>query len=335
MQAPGCRFRTLSSDDVPAVVDLYNRAFAPGDAGFVPRRASWFLWKYAANPAGARHIVAENDEGLLIAHYGGVPLAVRADGEDATFSQNCDCFSDPVARRGLKNPGTIVRLAQTYASTYAGGAGDPVMYGFGNRAAYRLGSRYLDYRMLRTQPQLVCRSAARLPDWDPATHAAPAPSFDAGADAFATAAERAYRCVGRRDAAFLNWRFRDHPETKYSAAIAKSGDADDHRGHVVYRAGEFGGRRRGLIMDWFVDPADDGAARSLLRWAVERGTRDGVDDLAFVCPVASPWFDRFQRWGFEAEASSYVMCARSYDARFPVGYLRDHWWYTLADFDVV
>jgi hypothetical protein len=324
----------LPGDEVP-ITDMFNRVFGPGDPEFVPRGVDWWRWKFPGNPAGSHTMVAEDPDGAVIAHYGGVPLAVRAEGETVLFGQNCDCYSDPAARRGLKNPGTFVRLAQAYASTFARPGVDAVMYGMATPAHYRLGVRYLDYWMLRTQLLLVCRDASRLPDWDWSTHAVETASFDARADAFSTALEARHRCFGRRDAAFLNWRFRDHPRRPYRAAFAKTGDRDDYRGHVVYASARMANRHMGLVVDWAVAPDDDGAARSLLRWAGERAGQAGHRELGFLCPTSSAWFRRFQEFGFEVEPSPYVMIAREYDARFEAAYLRDHWWYTLADFDVV
>lgn len=324
----------LPGDEVP-ITDIFNRVFAQGDPDFEPRDVGWWRWKFPGNPAGSHTLVAESPEGAVVAHYGGVPLVVRADGETFLFGQNCDCYSDPAARRGLKNPGTFVRLAQAYASTFARRGVDAVMYGMATPAHYRLGVRYLDYWMLRTQLLLTCRDPSRLPDWDWATHAVPIEAFDARADAFSTAQEARVRCFGRRDAAFLNWRFRDHPRRPYRAAFAKSGDREDYRGHVVVGMGKLASRRLGLLMDWWVAPDDAGAARSLLRWAGERAAQAGLHELAFLCPTSSPWFAKFQDFGFEVEPSPYVMIARAYEPRLPPSYLREHWWYTLADFDVV
>ena len=335
MTSSGFLLRTRVADDDAALIALFNRVFAHRDPTFVPHTLAWWRWKYSQNPAGSRNVVAEDAAGRVVAHYGGVPMRVRAEGETFDFSQNCDCFADESARRGLKNPGVVLRLAQAYASTYARLGQDAVMYGVGTPEAYRLGVKYLDYWMLRTQPILYSDDARRLPDWDPTTHAVPVDRFDARCDVFANAMESRYRCVGRRDAAFLNWRFAEAPHATYGLVRARTGDRDDHRGHAVFRVCEYLRRKTCLIVDWFVPPDDDGAARSLLRRIAEGGAVAGCEGVAFLCPVSSYWFARFQDWGFRAEPSGYVACARPYDARLPSAYLRDHWWYTFADFDVV
>jgi hypothetical protein len=331
----GYVIRRFLPEDRDAIVDLFNRVFGEKDPEFRAHDLSWWRWKFEQNPAGAHILVAENAAGAVVGHYGGVPIRVRADGETYVFGQNCDSYVDASERRGLKNPGTFVRLGQAYASTFASRAGDAVMYGVGTREAFRIGARYLDYWVLRTQMALVLRDPSRLPEWDWGTHAVPCERFDERADAFARSQEANYPCVGVRDAAFLNWRFTTHPTGRYRAAYAKSGDRDDYRGHAAFAVGKFGEGTRALLMDWFVDPNDEGATRSLLRWAAERAAQAGRESMTFLCPTSSPWFERFQEYGFEAEPSPYVMVARPYHPKFQPSFLRERWYYTLAEFDVV
>ncbi len=335
MSNQGYILRRALPGDGDVVRGLINRVFGANDPAFVPYDRAWAAWKYDANPAGSHGLLAENPAGEVVGFYGGVPIRMRADGLDVVFGQNCDSCTDASERRGLKNPGTFVRTAQAYASTFARRGGDAVMYGMATKAHYRLGVRYLDYWMLRTQPMLVLRDPSRLPDWDRSVHAVPVDRFDARADRFAASLESSYPCVGVRDASFLNWRFLDRPGEHYVTAFAKTGDRDDYRGHMVFAEARFGDQPTALVVDWFVNPGDFGAARSLLRFAAERAAQAGREELVFLCPPTSFWFGRFQDFGFAAEPSPYVMIARPYDPRLSSAYLRAHWYYTLADFDIV
>ena len=233
---------------------------------------------------------------------------MRIGGEDVQFSQSCDSVTDPLVRRGLRNPGTFVRLAQAWAST------------FGSQRVRRRDVRAADSRGVpdrRALPRLldaalaaaarVPRSRRAFPTWAPEVHAIAVETFSAESDDAWSRLAPAYRCAARRDAAFLNWRFRDHWERPYRMAVARGGAGGPLRGHVVYRDGMFAGRRMGLIADWFVDPDDDGAARSLLALGDRaRVRRPGRREVAFVCPTTSVWFARFQEWGFEVDRSPYV-----------------------------
>jgi Acetyltransferase (GNAT) domain len=334
MTGGGFCIRGAREGDEVAILDMLNRVFAPRDPAFRPRSDAWWDWKYRRNPHGSRSLVVEDPEGRVVGHYGGLLARMQAGAAEVRFSQSTDSVTDPAVRRGLRNPGTFVRLAQAWASSFGGSGCDGVMYGLPIPEAYRIGARYLDYWMLRPQPVLVCRDPARLPAWAWDVHAIEVPEFPPETDDAWTRIAPRYGCVLRRDAAFLNWRFRDHWERPYRMAVARAGSGGPLRGHVVYREGTFAGTGRALIADWFVDPDDAGAARSLLRWATERAAQGGHPDVLFSCPTTSVWFTRFQEWGFEVDRSPYVLVARPYDQRFPPAWLREHWYYTLADFDV-
>jgi Acetyltransferase (GNAT) domain len=328
-----CIRRATDADDA-AILEILNRAFGARDPAFKPLGAEWWNWKYRRNPHGGRSLVIEDEGGRIVGHYGGVLARVEIDGEEACFSQSCDTVTDPLVRRGLRNPGTFVRLAQAWASTFGGSGCDAMMYGLPIPEAYRIGARYLDYWMLRSQFVLVCRDVARLPPWAWDVHAIEVAAFDGETDEAWRRLGPRYGCATRRDADFLNWRFRDHFEKPYRMAVARGGEGGPLRGHVVYRDGAFAGRRFGLIADWLADPSDENAGRSLLRWATERAAQGGQSELLFMCPTTSPWFTRFQDWGFEVERSPYTLVARPYDQRIPPAWLRAHWYYTLADFDI-
>ena len=115
MKDPGLFIRRAGPADAEAIARLVTAAFGGDDSpvGFGPE---WWHWKYGSNPAGYRGLVAQDREGRVVGHYGGVPIEVRADGEWLTFGQNCDSCSDPSVRRGLRNPGLFVRLAQAYGA---------------------------------------------------------------------------------------------------------------------------------------------------------------------------------------------------------------------------
>ncbi len=335
MKGTGYVIRRYESGDETAIADLFNKVFGPADPEFQPRDAQWWRWKYARNPAGSHTLVVEDPDGRVVAHYGGVPLRVRADGREYRFGQNCDAYSDPTIRRGLRNPGLFVRLAQAYASTFGGSHEDVVMYGLPVPDHYRVGVRYLDYWMLRSQMMLVCRDGARLPEWAPAMHAIPVTSFPSEMDECFERQASIFGCMAVRDSRFLNWRFTDAPGNPYRMAISRPGEGGAVRGYVVYRNAKIAARPYGVIVDWMLDPCDTTAGQSLLRWAAERAAQDGHRELAFICPTSSPWFAQFQDWGFEAEPTPYVMTARPYHQKFEPEYLRRHWYYTLADFDLV
>ncbi len=178
MTAGGYCIRRAVDGDARAILEIVNRAFGAQDPAYVPRGAEWWSWKYERNPHGSRSLVIEDPEGKVVGHYGGQIARMRTAGGEVAFSQSCDTVTDPLVRRGLRNPGTFVRLAQAWASTFGASGCDAVMYGLPIPEAYRIGARYLDYWMLRSQPMLICRDPARLPPWAWEVHALEVASFD-------------------------------------------------------------------------------------------------------------------------------------------------------------
>lgn len=330
MRDDGLFIRHSGPDDADAIARLMTAAFAD-DAPGVTFGPEWWHWKYGANPAGYHGLVALDHDGDVVGHYGGVPIDVCADGEWLQFGQNCDSCSDPSVRRGLRNPGLFVRLAQAYASTFGIPGADTVMYGLPNRRVHRIASRYMDYWMLRQQWLLFAKGEPRAPD--PSVRIEEATSFDDEVTALYERLAPRYRCMARRDARALNWRFRDAP-TAYRVTLARDAADGTLRAYAVHRPARMMGHDVGLLMDWLCDPDDDTAGHTIQSVVRSDHGTHGRHAVAFVCPASSTWFDAFQRWGFRVLPASYTMVARPFVPQLEPRFLREHWYYTLADFDI-
>ncbi len=331
MSGAGLFIRRSAPDDAEAIARLMATAF--GDDDRQPAfTAEWWRWKYAGNPAGYHGLVALDPEGKIVGHYGGVPADVRVDGAWLTFGQNCDSCSDPAVRRGLRNPGLFVRLAQAYASTYGIPGQDAVMYGLPNRNVHRIASRYMDYWMLRQQWLLVANGEPGPPT--PGIRVHEATSFDDEVTALYERLAPRYRCMARRDARVLNWRFRDAPGAAYRITLARDEGDATLRAYAVHRRARMMGHDVGLLMDWLCDPDDHEAGQAIQSVVRSFHGTHGRHAVAFVCPTSSTWFGRFQQWGFRVLPASYMMVARPFAHELDPRLLREHWFYTLADFDI-
>ena len=56
---------------------------------------------------------------------------------------------------------------------------------------------------------------------------------------------------------------------------------------------------------------------------------------ATIFPEWAPWFGWFQDRGFLVHPSHYFMVGRNFEKKHDMLWLRDHWWYQLADTDLV
>ncbi|MFN3243619.1 MAG: hypothetical protein ACE37K_19090 [Planctomycetota bacterium] len=333
MLAQGYCIRLSTDDDCEAICELMRRAFDYGDGSNESLNAGWWNWKYRANPRGRYSIVCEGPEGRLLGHYGGVPSRVWVEGRPVTFGQNCDSCSDPEVRRGLRNPGLFVRLAQAYASSFSGLEDNSTMYGLPIRSAHRIGSKYLDYWLARSQLGFVLSDTSRLPARDEQLEVQPIDALPDDLDAFLTANREHHRCRSERSAEFYQWRFVSNPLTRYQLAVLRD-RTGALRGAAVYRSAHFMGRDLGLLVDLVAAPDDDAAAVELVRWSTDRAAAEGQQGVFFLAAPPWPWFAAMQQWGFRAETTDYVLAARTYASVEPA-FLRDHWVYTLADFDIL
>lgn len=329
-----CLIRSYEDADRERALDLVNRVFAAAFEHYEPKTAAWWHWKFEAGPSGHRSLVAEDENGQLVGFYAGLLLEVAAQGRSYHFAQSVDTVVDPAFRRGLKKPGLFVRLGQAYESTHAGPDRAAVMYGLPIPNAYRIGARFIDYWMLRAQSALALRSDAKLPAADPALVATPCATFGDDLAALAARAFDRATCVGRRDAAWMNWRFPAVDGDPYRRLQVRHRQSGELLASFVWRDAHLLGRDVVAIVDAIVPPGERAAhataLRTMLAWAGERKR-----DLVTLAAPSCKWVGSLLEFGFRLEPTLYVMVGRPFHPELDPAYLRDHWHYTLADLDVI
>lgn len=342
--------REYRPGDAEAILACFNRVFAVGNPRFVPRTLERWRWQFERNPAGNRIALALTPAGEVIAQFCALPAKALFQGREVVFHQAVDSMADPRYRRLLFVPdrtdgrargaSLFVRTASLFVETWGTSGADLFGYGFPIPIAWRVGKAHLGYEVIRTQLVLARPVGAPPPGRSPAP-----PSSAVGVEEVARFDGRAdrlwERCAAEfgaaivRDSAYLGWRYAEHPEARYRCAIAKAAGAEAIRGLAVYRRGEFSDRDQGLLVEWLVPSADLDAGRALVEWALSRSREDGADRLAALIPDSSPWFLAFQREGFLAERTKYVLVGRNYLGREDAFWFRKNWAYTLGDFDLV
>ncbi len=320
--------REVRADDERAALDAFRRAFElqAGDPLLQP--GAWRR-RYFENPAGTRAFAAFDRDGAMLAQYAGLPRGALVEGERVTFTQGVDSLSDPERGRALGS--LFARVGRRFAATYGGrvGEGDPFMWGYPVRAAWRVGKALLGYETLRSQVALACGVDAV--DASAGDHAVDT-SRDAAAlpddhDAWYEAFRARHAATLDRDRATLAWRY---ASSRVAFGVVRSTDAI--RGLVAGRAAGFEGARRFVITEWLVEPDARGAA---IAWAARRAAEEGARELYTWLP---PWCEDFaalQDAGFRARPTTRVMVGRSYDRRRPAEWYADHWYTTLGDTDLL
>lgn len=320
--------RDVRADDEPAALEAFRRAFAMRDGDPLLAPGAWRR-RYFENPAGTRAVAAFDADGAMLAQYAGLPRGARVDDERATITQGVDSLSDPERGRALGS--LFARVGRRFAASYGGrlGEGDPFMWGYPVRAAWRVGKALLGYETLRSQVALVaiverpradeaqfevaeCRDAAALPG-----------DFEAWFETF----RARFGATLDRDRETLAWRYGASDTT--FAVLRRAGEI---RGFVAGLAADFEGARRFVITEWFVEPD---AREAAVAWAAGRANAADVRELYTWLP---PWCEDFaalQDVGFRVRPTTRVMVGRSYDRRRPAEWYADRWYTTLGDTDLL
>lgn len=319
--------REYAEGDLPSLIDTYNLVFG------TERSADEWRYTHERNPAGLRLFVAVTDEGQAVCQYAARPYRHWMEGRERTFAEIIDSFVHPEHRSGLKSPGIFVRTALPFFPAYGSAEppGDVVHYGWPVEKAYRIGQLYLHYNVYRSQTVLA-REVGPGPSDLPAGVRV-LERFDAKVDALYRACRDGWGSSTIRDTAFLNWRFVDNPLNRYTVLAVEEGDA--LLGYAVYRADDWLTPGTGVIADWLVRDDRPEVAEALRDALFARARTDGKAALGLFLPEWSEWFERFQTWGFGVWPTPYFMVGRTFDPNHSLWWLRDHWWYTLADSDLV
>lgn len=323
-------FRAYQPGDEAGILASYNHCFAETDPDFQPMTMSEWRWRYTDNPGGIRVYVSTKDD-VIAAHYASQPSRVWIEGEERIFAQIIDSFVHPEHRRGLKRPGLFVQTALLMLDEFCGPDKDLVTYGWPIEEAWRMGKRFLRYELVRSQVMLsrsVGEGGSELPSGVEIVE-----RYD---DEVRELWERASAPWGAsiiRDAAYLNWRFTDNPRHEYTkVAVRKNGRL---RGHLVFKIGDWPLPNTAIVMDWLVADDDLDAGVALHDAAMALGRAGGAPHVVTIFPEWSPWFARFQEWGWVGRPSMYLMSGRKNTPRHTMEWLRDHWWYQFAEMDIL
>ena len=322
--------RPYRPGDEEGIVACFNEVFGAEDPDFEPRTMAEWRWAFDANPAGKRIWVAEH-AGRIVAQCAALPFRVRIDGRESSITQGVDSMVLPAHRAGLRRPGLFVNTAIPFFREFKGPGKDVLHYGWPVEPAWRIGKTFLGYEIVRTQP-IHYRPPGEGPRELPAG-VQRLRRFDEDVLALWERCAAGWGLSVIRDAAYLNWRFFDNPRHDYHVLAVRRGER--LAGYAVFRKADSPRPNSGLLMDWLV-PEDDAQCAELLREAVLAQARlDGAESVLAVFPDWSPWYLRFQDWYWQVFASDYLLIGIVQDPHYDTWWLRDHWWYQLAELDTI
>jgi len=331
--APPYEIRAFRPGDEQAILAAFNRIFARVDPTFRPRTIEQWRWLYERNPSGCRIYLAVAEDGRVLAQYAGIPQRVLLDGQPGFFSQSVDSMSDPEFKRLTREP-LFVQVGRAFDAGFGGEppAKDTLMWGLPVPVAFRIGKKSLKYELVRQQHKLGAPLERVTPE---ATNleAEELERLPEELDGLFARFARERRAVAVRDRAQLAWRYEENPHHRYRfGAVRRGGEL---AGLAVFRRGSFDLVEDGLLVDWIAGAGDAAVQNALLAWAAATARAEGCERLTTVFPDRAPEWQLFQRLGLRVQATRYFLVAWSFSPRHDLAWMRQHWYYTLGDTDLV
>ena len=330
--------RPYQAGDETSIVEGWNAIF-PAQDGLRARDVAYWNWEFRDNPLAQTEVIVAIGDGGVVGQYACVPMRAVDEGQDTTIGLIVDAFVLPAWRRAGGRPGLIIHLARALHDAYCGPRatlserGHSLLYGY-PFPIWRIAQAYLDSEMVR--------------DMDVLFREVTAPNFKAirrpsdvvveRVDTPEAADELWARCRAEtrfglvRDAAYLDWRYRRHPEKSYEFYVAKDAGDGRVRGLAVFGLGKYV-VDAGIFCDWLVPFDDEPAERALLAACEERTLEAGVPAMLAVLPQNDPRFLRWQRQGFLVGPPSHFLVMNTFEHH--VRWLRERWFFTLGDSDLV
>ncbi len=331
--------RTYKPGDEEALVRTWNAIFPEQDGSPERTLAEW-KWAYLENPGGGPELGVGLVDGEIVGQYACFPMRAVKEGEDISLGQLVDAFVLPRHRRAGGRPGLVVHMAEHLHDSYGGPKasarhpGHELFYGL-PVPIWRMAQRYLGGEIVRDLDvlfrEIAVPSFRALPmpkDWTVEEICEKSPLLD---DLWEKVRPEV-RFGVVRDGAYLEWRYLKHPRVDYQLLLARD-PSGQPRGLAVFRNGTYVVPQGGLIVDWVVPHGDEEAELALLAAIEARAQAAELPVLVTVFPQNDPRFLRFQRKGFLVGPPTHFLGMKTY--RLHVRWLRDRWFFTLGDTDLV
>lgn len=333
----GIEYRSYRSGDEQQILETFNLTFAEvcGE-DFEPRSLARWYWQYRDNPAGRRIMLGIAPDGRVACQYAGVPIRIwcsRGGGTELSFFHAVDSMVHPEFRTGLRRRGPFLEVAERFFDTY-GGKVDALGFGYPVRDAWRIGERFLGYRLIHPL-EFLLRAVG-------GTGAASEVEvqrierFPVEVDALFRELREHFDCTTVKDAAYLNWRYAGCPDQDYRMLWAeRRGEAS---GFAVLRAKGNLVPDAACLGELLVDPRDHATLAALVGEADRIAAEAGQDRLMTVQNPGLPCFATLESLGFERRPSSTwlerKLGSRDFTSGLDQDWLDRHWAYALGDSDL-
>ena len=316
--------------DEHAILDCFKVVFG------IDRSLEHWNWKFRDCPFGIHAYLGKTGSGQVVSQFTGIPSPYKVGSRTFVFSQILDSMVDPAFRKGLKKPGLFASTVYEFVDRYGHDHEEAIMYGLPNPQAFRIGRRLLGYSFMHDIVTLYRSSEELIAEPLPAPEEIEVEMvsrFGPVADELWAAYEPAVEVSMIRNTEYLDWRYADCPDVEYAMLVARGRDGTP-RGLAVARGG-FIGTQDAVLCDWVVPVEDRDAARALLVAVESQAKKINASGLHILFPGYSPEYKVVEACGYSARETQFIQVARSYTPNVPLDLLKEKWFYTLGDYDLV
>jgi GNAT superfamily N-acetyltransferase len=341
--------RRVPPDD-EQLFDLYRDVFGESLTESSQRR---WRWQYLDNPANGPEgpkIWLATESGKILGQYASMPVDLWWGGREVRSSWGMDVF----VRREARGRGLGEKLF-TYWSDHvdvALGLGlTPSSYGLFRKLHYRdvgpvpffrkvLDPRAVAQRRLGAAVGAFVAPLLRLGwNWFAPTKAEPGTDvtvepitgFSAEYDKLWESARESFAMCVRRDAAYLNWKYRDSPGQKYTLWEARR--LGKLAGYAISRHEDYRGLELGWLLDVFAPAGQHGVRDALVGAVLESFEGEGVA-RAQAFALSGVLGESLRRHGFRVGRSPMQFCVRSRVPDEGVFETPDRWHVVFGDSDM-
>jgi len=324
--------------------ELVIRPFQPGDEAAVnesfnetfrlQRSLDEWAWKFPPTADGRLIMLAEID-GVLAAHYAGMPLRFVIDGREWDAAQIVDVFSTRAARRGFTRKGIWVKTVEEFFAAFGESGRSAMLYGFPSPRPLRLGVLQLGYDAVEPQPITYL---SRQPGGSASSRrrhfyrAELAADWEPRLDDLWDRARKDYPVAAVRDADRALHRFAGHPTVHYHRFLVVPRFGRKPVAFVVFRTDQ--GRCRWVDLLW--DHDHPGALELISHLSAELSSQTGAEIEELWLNGDPAGLERLEQRGFATGEvpGKLVMVARAFDPGLDLGALDGRVYLTMADADL-
>jgi hypothetical protein len=207
-------YRPCRDSDEAAINQSFSEVFG------LQRPLEEWRWKFQSEPEGRFVMIAVDEAGHVLAHYGAVPVRMRIGDLSLRAGQIVDVFSRPNVRQGLSAGRVFLTTVDTFYRDFCVTGLIGLCYGFPSERPLKLGALRSGYAQVPPQRIHVLRRSSHGRVWRLDRHDVRAGFQPDAVDALWQRAHDRYRVAAVRDAAWLRRRLTGRPGVDYQHFVA-------------------------------------------------------------------------------------------------------------------